>query len=170
MQSAASHEKVCWHASLSIEKYHERDGERDDTPYEVYEKQGNVLTYGGASALWDNFIGAGNVDPYDNTNAHLAVGNSSAATAATQTDLQGASKHYEPMDATYPLHSDGTSSGSETIAYRSTFETGDANFAWLECGLFNALSGGRMLNRFTFSPGTKTSSDSWVLTVTLGMA
>lgn len=169
MQSAA-HEPIRWQASLTVEKYHEHDGERDETPYEVYEKQGNVLTYGGASALWQRLIGTG-VTAYNNANAYLGVGDSSAGTSASQTDLQASSnKHYEAMDASYPMHTDGTTAGSETIVFLSTFETGDANFAWLECGLFNASSSGRMLNRFTFSPGTKTSSDSWVLTVTLGLA
>ena len=73
-------------------------------------------------------IGAGNVTVFDNTNAHIGVGNSSTAAAAAQTDLQGASKHYEPMDATYPVHTDGTGSGAASIVFRSTFETADANF------------------------------------------
>ena len=75
------------------------------------------------------------------------------------------------MDATYPSHTDGTGSSSNAvITYKSTFETGDANFAWAEWAIFNASTSGRMLNRKVFSGGTKTSADAWSLTVTITLA
>lgn len=156
--------KISTHWTVS--KYH---GD-DETPYETLEIPGNLLTYGGASAFWERLIGTG-VTAFDNTNAYLGVGDSSTAAAATQTDLQAASnKHREAMDATYPLHTDGTGSSSNaSITYFSTFETGDANFAWNELGLFNASSSGRMLNRKVQAMGTKTSSDTWTLSLTLSL-
>ena len=163
-------DQVRWHASLLIEKYHERNGVRDPVPYECYEKQGNLLMYGGASALWQRLIGTG-ITAFDNSNAYLGVGDSLAAAAATQTDLQASSNKYrEAMDSTYPIHSDGVLAANSSIVFKSTFETGDANFAWNEAGIFNASSSGRMLNRFTMSGGTKTSAESWSLTVTLSLA
>jgi hypothetical protein len=161
-------EPATWHITTVLEKYAvDAAGHRPASPYDTVTVEGNILVYGGVSAIWDTLIGAGNVNVFDNTNAHIGVGNSSTAAAAAQTDLQGASKHYEPMDATYPVHTDGTGSGAASIVFRSTFETADANFAWQEFGIFNAVSGGRMLNRKVQSFGTKTSSDEWVLTITL---
>ena len=108
----------------------------------------------------------------NNATAYLAVGDSSTAFAASQTDLQAASnKTRKAMDATYPQHTDGTDSSSNAqITYKSTFETGDANFTWSEWGIFNASTSGRMLNRKVFSGGTKTSSDTWSLTITITLA
>lgn len=160
-------EKVRWDCRVQVDKH--RAG--DPIPYATEVRDGNLLVYGGASALWDLLIGAANVTAFDNSNAYLGAGDDATAAAATQTDLQASSnKHREAMDATYPQHTDGTTSGSASIVYRSTFETGDANFAWEEIGLFNASSSGRMLNRMVQSFGTKTSSDDWVLTMTLTLS
>lgn len=163
-------EAIQWRVAWKLEKFNILQTVHGITePYEVIEGEGNLLMYGGASALWQRLIGTG-VTAFDNTNAYIGVGNSTTAAAATQTDLQGASKHREAMDATYPSHTDGTSSGNASIVFKSTFETGDANFAWEEWGIFNASSGGRMLNRKVTALGTKTSSDEWAFTVTITLA
>lgn len=168
----STHEPIQWRAKAVVEKRRVDPvtGEKDPTPYEVVESEGNLLMYGGASALWDLLIAAGTVTAFNNANAYIGVGNSSTAAAATQTDLQGASKHREAMDATYPSHTDGTTSGSATVTFKSTFESGDAEFAWNEWGIFNASSGGRMLNRKVQSFGTKPASTAWALTVTITLA
>ncbi len=166
----------------NIAKYEEEDldsgliAARQITPYEIVEGEGNLLMYGGASNLWQCLIGNGTATDdqtltyFDNGDAALGVGDSSTAAAATQTNLQAVTnKTRVGMDATYPLHTDGTSSGSATITFRSTF-TG-ANFAWNEWGTFNSPDAGtgRMLNRKTFSGGTK-ASGTWVFTTTLTLA
>lgn len=162
---------VRWHASLLIEKYRIPNGVRDPAPYECYEKQGNLLMYGGASAIWDTLIGAGGVTAFSNANAHIGVGDSLAAAAATQTDLQASSnKAREAMDATYPVHADGTTSAAASIVFKSTFEAADAVFAWNEAAIFNANAAGRMLNRFTMSGGTKPNTEEWEITITLSVA
>lgn len=168
MPSEDSSEQLTWKVDWKVEKF--RDWNRA-SPYAVVHGHGNLLVYGGASALWERLIGTG-VDAFDNTNAYLGVGDSSTAAAATQTDLQASTnKHREAMDATYPQHTDGTGSSSNAqITYKSTFETGDANFTWSEWAIFNAAAAGRMLNRKVFSGGTKTSSDTWTLTVTITLA
>lgn len=188
-ETLAMHEPIQWRAESKVEKFRlagvlSPDEERDllviprvspDTlglePYDVVEEVGNLLVYGGASALWQRLIGTG-VTAFDNSNAYLGVGDSSTAAAATQTDLQAATnKHREAMDATYPSHTDGTSSSSNAqITFKSTYETGDANYTWSEWALFNASSSGRMLNRKVFTGGTKTSSDSWALTITITLS
>lgn len=119
------------------------------------------LTDAGRNALVQAGIGAGGT-AFNNANAHIGVGDSSTAFSAAHTDLQAASnKLRKAMDATYP------SGGSNVIAFRSTFGTSDANFAWQEWGVFNASSSGTMLNRKVESLGTKTSAQSWQFTVTL---
>lgn len=156
-----------WKVHTLLEK--RRDGETE--PYEVIESHGNLLTYGGASALWDLLIAAGNVTAFDNANAYIGVGDSSTAAAAAQTDLQAVTnKHREAMDATYPTHTDGTGSGAASIVYKATFESGDAEFAWNEWGIFNASTAGRMLNRKVQAFGTKPASTAWSLTVTITLS
>lgn len=161
-------EPLTWRVAWQVEKF---KAHRRDTPYAIVHGHGNALVYGGASALWQRLIGTG-VTAFDNTNAYIGVGDSSTAVTATQTDLQASTnKHREAMDATYPTHTDGTGSSSNAqITYKATFETGDANFAWQEWGIFNASSGGRMLNRKVASLGTKTSADTWVFTITITLA
>lgn len=145
-------------------------------PEDVLEDDGNLLVFGGASTLWECLIGNGTATAaqtltfFNNANAHLGVGDSSTAAAATQTDLQaGANKSRKAMEATFPTHTDGTTSGSHQIVFKSSWGTGDANFAWNEWGLFNGSSGGRMLNRKVASLGTK-STGTWTLEVTLSLA
>lgn len=171
----AHHEPATWHASWRVEKFrgHVPKGQADQfTPYEVVEGEGNMLVIGGVSALWNRLITAdasiaGAVDPFD-TNAAIGVGDSTTAEAATQTALQASvNKHYEVVDSA-PSHTDSTSSTAAlTVTFVATFETGDANFAWNEWGVFNATTPGRMLNRKVVALGTKTSADSWVFTVTI---
>ncbi|MCC6381816.1 MAG: hypothetical protein IT304_04865 [Dehalococcoidia bacterium] len=109
----------------------------------------------------DAVIGGSTYTKFNAANAHLGVGDSSAAFDPAQTDLQAASnKLRKPMDATYPSRS------ANVVTYRATFGTSEANFAWNEIGVFNALSGAQMLSRLVSALGTKTSSASWQLTLT----
>lgn len=107
---------------------------------------------------------------FDNSNAYLGAGDSSDAFDVSDTDLQALSsppgKVRKAMEATYPQRA------ANVLTFRSLFGTSDANFAWEEWGLFNALSGGVMLSRKVESLGTKASTQSWQLTaditVTIG--
>jgi hypothetical protein len=104
------------------------------------------------------------VNPFNNANSYIGVGNSNTAFTAGQTDLVGASKFRKAMDSTYPQRA------ANVLTFRSTFGTADANYAWEEWGVFNASTGGTMLNRKVEALGTKTSAQSWQLTVTLTLA
>lgn len=190
-----------WRCETKVEKFegpifHEVKGEGllvprsaanglEIAPFEVVEKDGNVLTIGGASIQWQTLIGNGTTTAaqaltyYNNANAYISVGDSTTAAADTQTELQAATNRTrKAMDATYPLHTDTTgTAGSKSITFRSTFATGDANYAWQEWGIFNGAgtggpptTGGRMLNRKVESLGTKTSAASWTITITLSLA
>lgn len=149
------------------------------TPYDVLERDHNLLMYGGASVQWQTLIGNGTATAgqaltyFSNAQAAIGVGDSTTAAAATQTDLQATTnKLRKAMDATYPLHTDGTVAGSATCTFRSTFGTADANWAWQEWGVFNSPTNGtgRMLNRKVESLGTKTSSASWQFSAALSLA
>jgi hypothetical protein len=101
------------------------------------------------------------VTAFNNANSHIGVGDSTTAFAAGQTDLVGTNKLRKAMDATYPTRS------TNVLTFRSTFGTGDANFAWNEWAVFNAATGGTMLNRKVESLGTKTNTQTWQFTTTL---
>lgn len=148
-------------------------------PYDVIEREYNLLMYGGASIQWQTLIGNGTTTAgqaltyFNNAQAAIGVGDSTTAAAATQTDLQAATnKMRKAMDATFPTHTDGVVVGSASIVFRSTFATGDANWAWQEWSLHNSATAatGRMLNRKVESLGTKTSAASWQFGVTLSLA
>lgn len=118
-----------------------------------------ALTNAGRNHLATTLIGEA-VTAFNNANAYIGVGDSNTAFAAGQTDLQAASnKTRKAMDATYPTRS------TNVLTFRSTFATGDANYAWEEWAVFNASSSGTMFSRKVESLGTKTSAQSWQITV-----
>lgn len=144
-----------WSCRTVIEKFDD-----DGNFLERKVVEGNILVTAGIALLEDLLIGAGGT-VFSNANARLGVGDSSTAAAVGQTDLQAAvNKFRRVMEATFPSRT-GT-----TISFKSSFATGEANFAWNEWGVFNAASAGTMLNRKVESMGTK-SSGVWTLEVTI---
>lgn len=157
-----SHDAAKWRAHWKLEKFH---GAAEGDPYEVIEGDGNILVNAGINALWTLVAGTGGTK-FDSTNAYIGVGDSTTAAAAGQTDLQAATnKLRKGMDASYPTY--GT---SQKATWKSTFGTSEANFAWNEWGIFNASSAGTMLNRKVNAFGSKTSAESWALTVDVTLA
>ena len=124
-----------------------------------------AITNAGAILAASAIIGDGGITVLNNANAYLGVGDSTTAFSAAHTDLQAASNKLRVgMDATYPQRS------SNVLTLRSTFTTGQANYAWDEWGVFNASSGSTMFSRKVEALGTKTSAQSWVLTATVTVA
>lgn len=133
--------------------------ERD--PYEVLEREGNILVTAGITVLLNLLKGDADT-VFSNANAYLGVGDSTTGTNVAQTDLQASSnKLRKAMNATYPVDS------APTITFQSTFGSSEANFVWNEVATFNAASSGSMLNRVVQSLGTKSSGSSWSLTETI---
>lgn len=152
-------EKGKWKCAWTLEKFLGDD--LTAPPQEVVEGSGNILVNAGIALLEDLLIGAGGT-VFNNANAFIGVGDSATAATASQTNLQATTNLLrKAMDATFP------SRAAQTITFRSTFGTSEANFTWNEFGVFNASSGGTMLNRAVSSLGTKTSAASWVFTVTI---
>lgn len=175
-EAARNADVATWLGRATVEKY---DGDYTEaqisaglvSPYERVIGTPQMLVYGGASALWHRLVGGTTVIAFDNTNAYIGVGDSTTAEAAGQTaESASANKLRKAMDSTYPQHTDGVIVGAASIVFRSTFGTSDANFAWNEWGIFNASSGGRMLNRKVEALGTKASGSTWVLTLTLTLS
>ena len=124
-----------------------------------------AITNAGAILAASAIVGDGGITVLNNANAYLGVGDSMTAFSAAHTDLQAASNKLRVgMDATYPQRS------SNVLTLRSTFTTGQANYAWDEWGIFNASSGSTMFSRKVEALGTKTSAQSWVLTATVTVA
>jgi hypothetical protein len=149
-----------WQPVWTVDKwYNSDDFERGLPPNETVTFEGNVLTNAGITALLTLLIGGGGT-PFNSSNCHLGVGNSSTAENPSQTDLQGSSKERKIVDS-------APSRTAQTLTFVSTFGPTNANFSWNEFGIFNAASGGTMLSRKVSSLGTKASGSTWVLTVTL---
>lgn len=118
-----------------------------------------ALTAAGINFLSQAAVGQGT--PFNSANARIGVGNGNTAFSASQTDLVGTSKVRKAMDANYPIIT------PPVVTFKSTFQPSEANFAWHEWGIFNAATGGVMLNRVVESNGTKQSNQTWVLEVAI---
>lgn len=118
-----------------------------------------ALTTAGINHIVQAVAGLGT--PFNAANARIGVGDGAAAFATGQTDLQGANKARKAMDSGYPLVT------APMITFKSTFGTGDANFAWNEWAIFNAATGGVMLNRVVESNGTKQGNQTWTFEVAI---
>lgn len=144
------------------------------TPDETLVCPGNLLTTAGLQRITNLIIGAGG-QAATATAARIGVGNSSAAEAVGQTDLQAAAgaanRYFMPMDATYPTAVNGV------LTFRSTFASADGNFVWAEWCIdigapvvaAGAVVNATMLNRKVQALGTK-ASGSWVATATITLA
>lgn len=137
-------------------------GVGDTEPYEVIDSAPNLALTAGITLLWQLAAGLGGT-PWSAANARIAVGtDTTTAAAAGQTALVAESAR-QIVDAAPNV------SGA-SISFTATFGTGSANVAWNELGVINASSGGVLLNRLRQSFGTKSSSSSWVATLTLTAA
>lgn len=122
----------------------------------------NCLLNEGITALLNLLIG-GTETAFSNANSYIGVGDSSTAASASQTGLQATTnKLYKAMTATYP------SVSNQTVTFRATFGTGDANFDWNEITVASGDSDSAdNLNRKVQAMGTKTNAVERVATVTI---
>lgn len=155
-----THHKTRW----VIEKYADDRALARGEPFEVAEFEGNLLVNTGINEAMDLICGA-TATAFNNANAYIGVGDSSTAASASDTDLLGTNKTRKAQDATYP-----TSGTSQKATWKSTFGSADANYAWEEFGVFNASTGGVMLNRKVSSQGTKASGQTWVVSLEITLS
>jgi len=152
------------HAVWKIEKFRDVVDFRKSQPFKVIEFEGNLLLNEGINELWNMAAGDESGNFFDNTNAHLGVGDSDAAASASQTGLQAAvNKLYKGMEAAYPMYG-----SNQQIIFQAVFEAADANFDWNEFTVANGDSDAAVnLNRKVAAQGTKASPQVWTLTLTL---
>lgn len=172
------HDAPKWRCEWLIEKrWKAPDSEHDAGDIEYIHGKGNLLLNGGADVIWNRIItrnpstAVNNVNSaFANANAKIGVGASSVAAAASQTGLQTTgTKTFSSMQATYPTHTTGTSTGARSASFRAVFTTAQANYAWKEWVIVNS-TGQRALNRKVQSLGTKTSAAQWTFTATLTLS
>jgi len=98
--------------------------------------------------------------------SHMALGSSTAAATAGQTDLVSILGSREGLDST-----NISGANLEKVVYAASFEAGDAIGAVTEAGIFNSGSAGSgdMLCRTTFAVVNKAVDDtmaiSWTITL-----
>lgn len=169
-------EKIGWLARWRIDKFRDPTGEiartlqaglpmaealqrYKDAFLGTEEWMQNLALNVGLQNLIDIICGIGTTTLYNNANARLGVGSDATAAAATQTDLLDASPTWKAMDATYPQRS------GQTAEWRATFGSGDANEAWNEYAVDNGAAAHKLLNRKVESKGTKSSGETWTLSL-----
>lgn len=150
---------------------------------EVTEADGNLLTRLGLARIGNLLIGATGAasQALNATHCRIGVGDDTTAAATTQTDLSAGAgsthRQFKLVDSV--TQGTGASSGVTTIV--ATFSTSQANFAWQEWGIDGGTADGTtvtaetastpgLINRKVSSLGTKTSSASWVFTVTISIS
>lgn len=142
-------------------------------PFGVYTAEDCNIILDAGWTLIMNGIGGSAVTKYSTTAGRIGGGISSTATAYTQTDLQAATgaanRQWEMLSANPTVNTTHTAG----IVFAATFPTTDGNFAWAEFGIDQGTTAGTaasvatMLNRGLASPGTKTSAQTWNVTVTI---
>jgi len=122
---------------------------------------GNVALNEGLQLLIDIITGVDTTsNKWDSANAHVGVGDGTAAEDATQTGLQGTNKAFVGMDSGYPSRT------NQTVEFRGTFDGNTANFSWQEFTVVNASDdSGTNLNRKVADKGTKASGETWTLSL-----
>lgn len=166
---------------FGLEEWQEPSGEQLlalAAPYETVVEEGNLLTRQGLRRLMDRLAGTASNQALDATHCRIGVGNSSTAAVNTDTDLGAAAgsanRQFKLVDSV--TVGSGASSGVITIV--ATFSTSLANFAWAEWGIDGGTADGTtvtsegnttpgLCNHKITSLGTKTSSATWVFTITI---
>jgi len=97
--------------------------------------------------------------------SHMALGSSTTAAVAGQTDLVTILGAREALDSTTI-----PTATKHKVVYVSSFEAGDATGAVTEAGIFNALTTGDMLSRVVFAVVNKASDDTMTVTWTITLS
>lgn len=140
--------------------------EADGWAYHVSRFPSNLLLNEGINEAWNLICGAGGTTAYNNANAQIGVGDSTTAEAATQTDLQAATnKLYKGMETGFP-----TSGSTQKATWKSSFGSSEGNYAWQEFSLRNGATADKNLNRKVSAQGTKTSGQTWTVTLDITLS
>lgn len=162
-------DRVVWKARWDIRKFKDPDGRvaqasmsgadvRTLGPCAHDTIEDNCTLSAGCQHLIDLIAGTGVGVPWDNTHAHIGVGDDDTPAEPAQTGLLGANKTYRPMDATYPQRM------GRTCYWRATFGPDDAVHRWAEYSIANGFDESAVhLNRKVQVRGDKLQGDTWVM-------
>ena len=151
-------ETVVW----KIDKFDSKTGAR--IGHEEF--LGNCLCEEGIEE-WFKLIGTSGAVQYDNTNAYLIVGTGSGAATSADTQATFTAGVTAGMEATYPQVS---ASSAHKCTWKSSFGSAVANQVWGEFGLLNHATTGALANRKVSAQGTKTSGQTWELTLEITLS
>ena len=173
-----TNDKISWNAKWRIDKFQDPTGEiaselqaglLTKAAQNLFgsaflcseEINANLALNEGIGELIDLICWLGTPTKWDNANARLGVGDSSTAADAAQTGLQAeTNKTFKAMDATWPQRT------NQTVEWRATFGSAEANYSWQEYTVVNASSdAGKNLNRKVADKGTKVSGETWTLSL-----
>ena len=123
------------------------------------------LTTVGAQFVANAITNTGTPTFFDASNSYIAVGSGATAFSIAQTQLVTETALGRKLVDSAP----GVVGGDITMI--ATYGTADANAVWAEWGIFNdpTIDTGDMLSRKVEALGTKTSAQSWQITVTLSV-
>jgi len=116
----------------------------------------NLMTTAGRGFITGRMIGTA-----DAVMSHIGVGSSSTAATIAQTDLVAVIGARVAMSSAVQETGSAT---NDTVKYVAIFPAGICTGALTEAGIFNALSGGKMLSRVVFGTKTKDAGDSLTIT------
>lgn len=161
MSEGRLHDRTQWRVRWRVDKYRgdwtplQIIGGEAGRPYATLEREDNLLTNAGITAIWTALTG-GSITAFSSANARIGVGDSATAEAGTQTDLQASTNKVRlAMDPGYP-----SVSGVE-LTLAATAPAGTATFDWREWAAFNAAAAGTMLNRKVADSGEKPAGETW---------
>jgi hypothetical protein len=143
-------------------------------PFETFNDYDcNLITDGGWGLIMNGMVGT--QSKYTTSAGRIGGGITSTAAAYTNTDLAaatGATNRQWEMLSSNPTVP-GSTQHTTGVVFAATFPTTDGNFAWAEFGIDQGTAAGTgasvatFLNRGVSSPGTKTSAQTWNVTVTI---
>lgn len=157
-----------WTVNTQIERYANDADFKAGKVADVQKIKGNALLSEGINLLWTLVCG-GTGTPFDQTKAHIGVGNDQTPVDKAQTGLKGASKLYKGMDAGYPQFG-----SNDKVVFKSTFGGTEANFKWHEWTVANGNGTADdaaviNLNRKVEPMGEKYAGSTWVITVEISL-
>jgi len=139
-------------------------------PYEINEEifpweLEDVFLNQGINAIWTLVCG-GSETAFNSSNAHICVGDGTAAEDASQTGPQGTNYTYLPMDSGYPTYG-----SDQKSVFKATADGNTANHGWQEFLIANGnTTSAKYINRKVSDKGTKPSGETWVVQVELSLS
>jgi len=144
-------------------------------PIEVLEFDGNLLLNDGINNILIPGLIGGSPTPINATDGCIGIGDSATAAVATQTALQAATNHL------WVIVTATTGSGTnQQLVLAATFSTAQANWVWNEIMCGSTTTPGSLpanattppatahvLNRLVVGMGTKVSTATWTVTLTI---